>query len=346
VEERFYLLWPALLWFVLKRPTGPSGGGNPNVQLKIAMALLFAISLAHCVLFTRVQPQQAFYLVPTRAWQFALGGLAFLKFVQRDSADDSNSRSVGAWFCAGWAGIGMIIGSGVWLDANAPYPGAWALVPSAGAALVLAAGAALGGARGIGRILSLRPMQAVGRVSYAWYLWHWPTLLLGATVLATANVLTRLVLAALSLVLALISTRFVENPIRRGTLWVARPAWVVSAAFATMGIMVSLALAWRATANERIADADLTRFERARTEVPAIYEMGCDEWFRSADVRVCAFGSEGAAHTAVAMGDSIGLQWFPAMAAAFDRPGWRPPSRHQVLVPDGRRDLLLRANRS
>jgi hypothetical protein len=51
--------------------------------------------------------------------------------------------------------------------------------------------------------------------------------------------------------------------------------------------------------------------------------MGCDDWYQSSEVRICAFGPADATHTAVAIGDSVGLQWFPALAAVFEKPDWR-----------------------
>ena len=57
--------------------------------------------------------------------------------------------------------------------------------------------------------------------------------------------------------------------------------------------------------------------------MPTIYAMGCDDFYRSADVRACSFGPADAVHTAVLMGDSIGGQWFPAVAKVFDKPDWR-----------------------
>lgn len=61
----------------------------------------------------------------------------------------------------------------------------------------------------------------------------------------------------------------------------------------------------------------------ARIDAPVIYRMGCDDWYHSYEVEICRFGSKTAAHTAVVMGDSIGLQWFPAYAKVFIRPDWQ-----------------------
>ncbi len=62
------------------------------------------------------------------------------------------------------------------LSPTTPYPGTAALLPVLGAALVIGAGCAAP-AQGCGRVLAVPPMRAIGRVSYSWYLWHWPVLL-------------------------------------------------------------------------------------------------------------------------------------------------------------------------
>ncbi|MGC1548743.1 MAG: SGNH hydrolase domain-containing protein [Rhodanobacter sp.] len=80
---------------------------------------------------------------------------------------------------------------------------------------------------------------------------------------------------------------------------------------------------WYSRAADQMQNPDQQRYARARVDAPAIYGMGCDDWYHSDRVQVCTFGSKDATHTAVLMGDSIAGQWFPTVAKAFDRPGWR-----------------------
>ncbi len=83
-----------------------------------------------------------------------------------------------------------------------------------GAALIIGAGCATP-THGCGRILKTAPMRAIGRVSYSWYLWHWPVLLLAPALLDHPLGLTeRLTAAALSAGLAVLTVRLIENPIR------------------------------------------------------------------------------------------------------------------------------------
>ena len=94
------------------------------------------------------------------------------------------------------------------------YPGIAALLPTVGAALVIAAGCAAP-SEGCGRVLGLSPMRAIGRISYSWYLWHWPVLLLAPLLIGHPLGLAARVAAALvSGGLAVLTLRFIENPLR------------------------------------------------------------------------------------------------------------------------------------
>ena len=101
------------------------------------------------------------------------------------------------------------------LGTTTPYPGTAALFPVLGTVLVIGAGCAAP-AQGCGRVLALRPMRAIGRVSYSWYLWHWPVLLAAQwTVVPKAIHGIWVTLAVLiSGALAVLTLRFIENPLR------------------------------------------------------------------------------------------------------------------------------------
>ena len=331
VEEQFYLVWPALLALLL-------GGWrlhrtHLNIgRLKLAMIAIALASLTACVSWTYLSPQLAFYMMPARAWQFALGALTLLYFgtPDRDAHPDgepgpsapATGRSRGLIRWAGWAGLLMILLAAVLFDSDMSYPGWRALLPSIGAAAVLAAGARAAGG-GVARALSWRPMQEVGRVSYSLYLWHWPILLLGGALIALDDPVHRLALVAISLIIAVLSYRCFEAPIRRNAKLVSKPRLLVFGALALMVIINALALRWYGSAKDWMNLPLQRTFREAHVDAPVIYAMGCDDWFHSARVRICAFGPSNAAHTAVLMGDSIAGQWTPAVAEVFNRPGWR-----------------------
>lgn len=308
VEEQFYLVWPALLGLAAlgqKAPFGPERRTLNRLLLGVA-----ALSLIACVVLTRDAPNLAFYLMPTRAWQFALGALVFLHF-------GDGQRTLPSWVAG--SGLVLLFASALVLGGDQQYPGLWAIAPSVAAAAVIAADSS-GTSPGVSRLLGTGVLQAVGRRSYSWYLWHWPVLLLGATVLDMANGWNRLFLVVISALLAAASYRLVEMPIRHNQRLIQRPGVAVLASVGAMLLAGSLMLRWHNSAADWL---DRNEAASARITVPAIYKMGCDDWFHSADVKICEFGSDEATHTVVAVGDSIGLQWFPALAEIFDNPQWR-----------------------
>lgn len=210
VEEQFYLLWPGLIvgtaW-LLGRRFGPSAARSvlPYVAvLSLVAAGSFALSLA----WTHDWPSWAFFSLPTRAWELALGGLVAL--------------TAGAWrrlppvlaALVGWAGLSMIVVACVRFSSATPFPGSAALLPVAGTAMVIAAGCATPNL-GAGRLLAKPVCTAIGRVSYSWYLWHWPVLILAPALLGgDLGVASRLTLVVISFGLAILTLHLVENPAR------------------------------------------------------------------------------------------------------------------------------------
>lgn len=326
VEEQFYLVWPLFVLFLLGACAW-QGRHRDLRRLRNGMAATVVVCLLFSVLMTYLQPAIAFFTMPSRAWQFALGALAMMGWRAGPGAAPAGGQAPAARprlaTATGWIGLALILSSAVLLDDHTAYPGYWALVPSLGTAGVLYAGAPGRHGDGVGRLLSLPPMQLMGRVSYGWYLWHWPVLLLGSTFIDDGQPWLVAGLVALSLLLALASHRLVESPIRRSRPLVAHPKLALLSGLVLTASAWFAVAAWQGKATEWSQHPDQHRFDQARADAPPIYAMGCDDWYHSARVNPCLFGPEGAPRTVVLLGDSIGLQWFPAFARYFDKPGWR-----------------------
>lgn len=325
VEEQFYLVWPLLL-VLAAGAWGVNGNRRRPVRVVLVMSVVLALSLALSSFWLRQYPLFAFYMMPARAWQFALGAIVFLYFGSPSSRACA-SRGISTTYATalrtgGWIGLAAIIAAAVIINGNTPYPSAWALCPTLGTAAVLASGAH-SPSTAVGRLLSVGPLQAIGRVSYAWYLWHWPVLLLGATILDMHSPLNRLALAGISLVVAAISYHGLEKPIRVNASLLTRPVRAIAAAVALMILGNALALRWHNAARDRMASPEQQRYEQARADIPVIYFQGCDDWYFSDVVKLCAYGAADAPHTAMAIGDSVALQWFPAYEQVFAKSGWR-----------------------
>lgn len=211
VEEQYYLLWPLMMVAAYRL-----GGGKALLPSLTGVLLL---SLAACLWWSYHDTPLAFYLMPTRAWEFAAGGLLAWQPWQRDSARSG---------LALWLGLGggiLLLGSVLVFDEKSMvFPGFGALVPVAGTLLVLAAGGLAPGNR-VSRLLSAPWVTAIGLLSYSWYLWHQPLLALGRVYgVGERDLLRDLLLGgALSLLLAWLTYCLVEQPVRQ-----RRPGWFAS----------------------------------------------------------------------------------------------------------------------
>jgi peptidoglycan/LPS O-acetylase OafA/YrhL len=214
VEEQFYLVWPPMIIvtaLLIRRVRRRRTGANATPSVRpylVVLVLVGVVSFVLSLAATVVVPSVAFYSLPTRAWELAAGGLVGL------TAAHWRRLPAPLVAIAAWGGLALILLACAVLSATTPFPGTAALLPVLGTALVIGAGCAAP-AGGVGRILSLPPMRAVGRASYSWYLWHWPVLVLAAPLLGhSLGLAGRLVTVLLSGVLAVITLHVIENPFR------------------------------------------------------------------------------------------------------------------------------------
>jgi hypothetical protein len=205
VEEQFYIVIPMLM-LLLRR--------NRKV-LVWALSLLFAASLAACILVTPLSNNATFFLFPFRAWQMLAGVLLAIYLHERESPWPGSAA-------ASWLGFAMIAVSIAFLTPTSDFPGLLAVLPTAGALIILLNGH---GNNAINRTLSSSWCRFFGAISYSLYLWHWPVLVL-ARYYDGGRVETGLETAAyigLSILLAWLSWYFIEQPFRReGALPVRR----------------------------------------------------------------------------------------------------------------------------
>jgi len=320
VEEQFYLIWPALLLWSLGRRRHEL----PVSRLKLVMLAIFALSLVASVLLTPRSPQIAFYMMPVRAWEFAAGALIWLYFGNSRSSLGMSGQAdeARAIYVLGWLGLLMIVGSAIAYGAQMSYPGWRAVIPVFGATAVITAGRH-SGSRGVTRLLSVPWLQGIGRVSYSWYLWHWPILVMGYAVTGSHNPWVRTAEILISLGFAVATYRFVESPIRRQVFWLTKQRVAVACAFGATVVICLLSMHWFNVSSTQKESPAVQRYTNARFDAPIIYGQGCDDWYHSDRVMLCGFGPSDAAHTLVLMGDSIAGQWFPALSQISSKPGWR-----------------------
>jgi peptidoglycan/LPS O-acetylase OafA/YrhL len=218
VEEQFYFLWPPLIvgtaWLirrVRRRPktTTPPSTGPSKTPYLVLVTLIAVVSFALSLAITYVMPLAAYFSLFTRAWQLALGALVAL------TANYWSRLPERAAVITGWIGLAMVLLACIYYTPDIPYPGTAALLPVLGTALLLGAGCATP-SQGAGRILAWSPMRAIGRLSYSWYLWHWPVLVFAPILVGHPLGLFGKFIAAVVVSggLGVLTLRFIENPLR------------------------------------------------------------------------------------------------------------------------------------
>jgi peptidoglycan/LPS O-acetylase OafA/YrhL len=323
VEEQFYLVWP--LFFAaavgVLRPWGPQRAFPSQVALRrgvIAVGVASAVSFALALWQTSASQPWAFFGLPARAWEFGVGALVAVR-IRRFTLLPARFTP---WLA--WAGLGMVLGGGFLYTASTPFPGVAALAPVVGTLALLVAGEAEAASL-VRRGLCSPPMQAFGRLSYSWYLWHWPVLVLASAVLGPLTVWQRLACLVLALALAAVTHFVVEAPVRRHGWLKGRPALSICGGLA-LTLVVALVSEGQFTAASAVTRRSPQReFWLAREDrVETLDARGCQlDSRRVRELQPCVFGDTASAKVVVLFGDSHAGQWFPAAERAALANGWR-----------------------
>ncbi|MBB5217617.1 acyltransferase family protein [Parapusillimonas granuli] len=257
IEEQFYVVWPLLLFAIFRR----------SIHMGWTMAVLIAVSFLYSVYLVEVDRSWAFYSPLSRFWELGAGGLlaylmqypkpamvrALLAF--NASFGFRKEREAGEVLrhLASLIGLALVTASFFILSPSGVFPGLGALMPVLGSVLLIAAGPRAAMNR---LLLSRHVMVGIGLISYPLYLWHWPLLALAANAnsdgsyVATRNL--TLAMVSLSFLLAWLSYRYIEKPLRqRGT---------------RAGKVASLSLAMTATA---VAACSIWMLQGAPQRLPA-----------------------------------------------------------------------------
>lgn len=317
VEEQFYLVFPAvLLGGLLLGARGRRNRITPVVVVGFVGALSFLLALVGSGsfgLYTFQLPVSlvGFYSPVTRAWEFAAGSLLALGGARLTV---SSPRL---------AGIVLLTGSGLltaslWvIRRTTPFPGIWTLLPVIGTLLVLVAGPHYSA---IARVLASRPMVLIGDLSYSIYLWHWPFIVFGSLLWPGSDSVL-LIAAALSVIPAYASFRWVEEPIR--SLPVAGGGSIVRLVAATVTLPFLLAVGLVIAANAGFWNTSVRGYQEAIQASHAGISTGCtaEAWTKSAE---CTWNGNALGRPVYLVGDSNADQFIEALMGATEQPVTRP----------------------
>lgn len=352
IEEQFYLIWPLLL------AVGFTWVRKPKALLGFIVALVVASFIACAILTYRQQPW-AFFLLPTRAWELGVGGIAAFVLTYRPRILTGATASI-----VGWLGLVGIVACAVLFDSSTQFPGYWAALPVLATVAVILAGQS----RAVGsplRVLSVSPMLFLGEISYSLYLVHWPMREIVQAAVGFENPLAlwaTLLLAALGVPVAWLLWRLVEQPGREGALFArARPRRSLLAAGAASVVVALLATGTYSFSNTRVLStgevappaaittpplftsyvpANLTpELRSVARDQPSIYADGCHLDFGDSKPADCVYGDKNAPRI-VLFGDSHAAQWFPALLEYAEANGYALDNQTKSSCPSISADVL------
>lgn len=363
VEEQFYVVWPLLLLGLMWVSQRWLAAIGKRSIAGIGIAGIFVASLACSILMSSGSPDWSYFGLHTRAWELAAGALVWFAIPHLGVLTSRAAR----WMT--WAGLAGIVLSAIWLTSATVYPGYAALLPVLSTCLVLAAGSSPRVAGEQSGLLSTRVAQSVGGVSYSWYLWHWPLLIFAGVLFTTdrndvpgspvggvAGWVVGLTVL-LSLALAYLTKRFVEDPFRFSQFLRSSTKWTLGLGGALVLVVVLIAgqlasppetstSSEDAAIDRKIAEIHTTpalfppgqamelhddpyRAKSARAELP----VGCSGPRSGENVEECNIGAASGSKSVVLVGDSQALAWSTGFGRAARKLDWKLYAFAQPACP-------------
>lgn len=234
IEEQFYVVWPPILWAAWRFRAS---------CLPIIVVIGLA-SFAFNLYGIRIDPVATFYSPLTRFWELLIGSLLAYVTVFHTRYPRLAVHSIAQANALSWIGCALFIVGLLLINKDSGFPGAWALLPTLGAALMIKAGSRAWFNK---VVLGNSVLVWFGLISYPLYLWHWP-LLSFARILSSGvpELEVRIGVVTLSILLSWLTYHFVEKPIRFGDGITFRITffgeWFVSKKAITIALVIGLFL--------------------------------------------------------------------------------------------------------
>lgn len=346
IEEQIYFVWPLTIFAAaaLVSKTPLRRYFSIRVSVGLVVGVISAVSLFWAIRLTDSDPALAYMATHTRVWQFGVGALLAVITPLLTSGRAAKVLRPCA-FLAGWAGLAGVVAACTIITVHTPYPGTAALLPTLSAALIIASGQIAGTSVPFaGLVLDTVPLRFLGRVSYSWYLWHWPAIVLFETWTGINSWPALLVVSGVALLIATASTLFFEEPII-GNAELRRNS-SASISVGLTGLVVGLAVAMTAgvlsvkeASRDTVASASLSyqsvfgakSTTMAGPVIPNPFQAYDDRPSPNeclvpvgqlAPTRDCVFGPQDGVPV-VLFGDSHAEQWAEALRSIGAAHGWR-----------------------
>jgi peptidoglycan/LPS O-acetylase OafA/YrhL len=354
VEEQFYVVWPVLLLGlgVLAARLGLRRRG----VLLAALLAIGASSLAYSVLFSAADPARAYFSTFTRAWELAAGAALALLLPLGLRLPRAVATGLGA------AGLAAMLGASATFTEGVDYPSWRAVVPVAGTLAVIVAGTSVRMTAPI-RILATAPMQTLGRLSYSWYLWHWPAVVFAESAWGPLGVRERVLATLAAGVPTVVSHHLIEERFRRSRTIAARPRRSIALGAGSMAVAIALAalvvvvrpgVATAPAGTVTGATGDVVKLQpsvdairpsldTARKDRGPIFDA-CLVQGKDRVSPPCVYGDADSETTVVLFGDSHAEQYSTALVPIAQRRGWRLVVLARASCPIGQVDYQPTCN--
>ena len=325
VEEQFYLFFPIFLLLSWRL-------GRQSRQRLFAMVLSLSVVSFVLGVFIPILPgledlgaKAAFFSSITRAWEFGVGALLAIAASSPGKAKWKKTSLI-----VGTTGATGLLASSFLFDQFTPFPSFNALLPVTATAALIAAG--LYRTNTVSRALSCKPLVWIGDVSYGWYLWHWP-IIVYAEATFPGNLIAIVFACILSLQLAVLSKRVIEDPIRH------RSSRLPTAALAAVCIGAPLL-----TCVVTLKLGPMLRETPHGLEIRAMQDeyaaIGCD-YGNDTDFTRCEWNTSGPIRL-ILIGDSNARMFIPALREATSGTNVHVTVRTHSGCPFGQLTLLRR----
>ena len=349
VQGQFYLGFLALIFafaYLLRERLGERLRGS----FVALLGVLTIASFGYAVFAHNADQATAYYDSFARAWELLLGALVGA-LVPRVRWPMWLRTTVSA------VGVAAIVSCGALINGVKEFPGPWALVPVGATMLViLSAANRPAGARmpAPNRLLATAPLVSLGAMAYSLYLWHWPLLIfwLSYTEKPRVNFVEGTVVLVIAGVLARVTTRYVENPLRYGRAPKPAPAIplrtrlrrhtiVLGSIVGLLGVaLTATSFTWREHVTvQRASGKELAGLSpvdypgarallnnakvaklpmrptvlEAKEDLPRTTLDGCISDFDNTDVINCSYGDKSAPRTIALAGGSHAEHWITAL---------------------------------
>lgn len=331
IQWQFYMIWFVLFSFILWLMNKYQIRSIKTV-LNGLLGFLFVTSLAYSIYLTEVNQPWAYFITPTRVWEFALGSLLCVNL---------SAIRVPKWIATiiGWVGLIGLLTTGVLFNVSQMFPGYIALWPMTCALMIV-----LSGTQetrfGLKRFLGSKPMVKLGGIAFGIYLWHWVLLeFYRYNVQQTPGLLVGTLIIVASIGLSYLMTEWIEKPIRTST--VNRTAFKKLGALLTVNVLLIGSLLGLAYMEEQELKQAVSKnkypgalaieqtlpvpkqdpfpsYANVFNDLPLVHTDGSNQGLQKTEAKVGEYGKTKDYKATIALvGSSHSEQWFGALHEAI-----------------------------